>query len=192
MTMRNRPTLLLDVDGVIADFETRFLALARIVTGRQIVRDPTHSDMGRQCALSEEEAREVWDHVRQIPFAREIDPYPIAVESVLELREIVNVYFVTAPMRGHPTWAHDREQWLRDLFGDLGQNVISTHHKYCVRGHIFVDDRTKHVDSWSRAHPEGQAFLWNKSYNSDSDLPRIKSWRELRGIVDRVLGLEGL
>lgn len=188
--MKEKPIVLLDVDGVLADFETKFLEIARFLTGKQIVRDPTYWNMEDQCRLSDEESREVWNHVLQIDFARQLDPYPIAVEAVLELAEDVDVYFVTAPMNRHPTWAHDRALWLRDHFGDLGSNVISTHHKDRVCGHVFVDDKPKHIRSWSRAHPEGQAFLWSRPYNSEDDVPRIKSWRELRGVMGRILGLE--
>lgn len=182
-----RPTLLLDVDGIIADFETAFLEVARDLTGRDIVRDPTQWCMEAQCRLTEEEAGEVWSVIHGSRFARDLDPYPFAVDNVKSLSELCNVYFVTSPMEENPTWAHDRALWLRSHFGDeLGSKVISTKHKHCVRGNVFVDDKPEHIEQWSRAHGDGAAFLWNRAYNSEIELPRVRSWRELHTVVHQL------
>lgn len=185
--MKEKPIVLLDVDGVLADFESAFLHVARAVTQRQIVRDPTHWDMTRQCGLGPDEAREVWDVIHQSRLARDLEPYPVAIESVRILAEIASVYFVTSPMEENMTWAHDRALWLKSHFGDLGQNVISTSKKYRIHGHILVDDKPSHVEQWSETHVDSSGFLWNRPYNVEADLPRLRSWRDLHEVVSQIV-----
>jgi len=152
-------TLLLDVDGVIADFHKatengmmKYFGLrpAREWTEWDIAKmDWKHwrNDLLRGTRDDHQEMlRTTWNQER---FCASIPEYEGAVEQVKELSKIFDVYFVTSPMVTNPTWVYERSEWLIKKFGkDLGKKVVHTHYKELIDGDIFVDDKMQHVKDW--------------------------------------------
>ena len=189
----SRLVVLLDVDGVIADFVTAYMDIVFEVTARRY--DPEQQieyDIVTACELTDKEHARVRKYTHCTEFCRDdILPYEGAVEGVKRIAEVADVYFVTAPFVDHETWVHDRSLWLKRHFGaKLGRKVIFTEHKHLVRGDVFVDDKPSNVLAWHSAWPDGTPVLWNQPYNARESVGAIlrqSSWVEALNVVQRYI-----
>lgn len=158
-------TILLDCDGVLADFVSPALEIVHRLGGPKLLHDQLDAyDIGS--VLDSEEARdELWHTVSEPGFCASLKPYPGALPVVQELREIGTVVCVTSPMATSPTWAHERAEWLHDYFGfDRGQ-VISTSGKHYVAGDVFADDAAQHLARWRDRWSDRRALLVDRPWN---------------------------
>ena len=148
--------ILLDCDGVLADFGKGFSALAREhgidytqQKGWDVFKGMKRADRKRM-----ERA------VMQPGFCRSLPVIPGARDMVDGLRsDGHDVFCVTAFWFDHPTWTAERTTWLEAHMGIDRRHVVHTHAKALVAGDVFVDDKRAHVKAWSDAHPEGRAVL---------------------------------
>ena len=162
-----RPIVLLDCDGVLADFIGGLLPVIRDITGRTFVREQvTRFDFVTSLGLSREEGAAI---KRWLGDARgwceSLAVYPGAVDGVCALREVADVYIVTSPWNSCATWTHEREAWLRRNFDISHANVLHASAKHLVRGDVFVDDKTEAVVAWQAANPDGAAMRWLTPHN---------------------------
>lgn len=184
-----RKTILLDVDGVLADFVAGFLALLESELGIKATREQVaHFDIGASLGLSREHSSQVKRALgSRVGFARELDIYPGAVEGVRLLEPIADVYIVTSPWNSNPTWMHDREHWLEKHFGIPHSRVIHTSAKYRVSGDVLVDDKTDTLGKW-RDVQGGLPVQWETPHNRLDRWMGISTnnWFELRELVERL------
>ena len=188
-----KPTVLLDVDGVVANFVDETLLKLRTEFDIYAEHDSSNwpvwsiadytrfTSMGPKCP-----SRQVintclsmiWNNDN---FAAGISPYDGAVEGVESLMEIADVYFVTSPIWTSETWTYDRALWLRTYFGIDNSHIIFTSSKHLVRGDIFVDDRPETVEKWKQHNSPAYAVVWNQPYNQGHpELIRTPYWSTLR------------
>lgn len=163
--MPRRQRVLLDVDGVLADFVTPASEVVMDVTGAPLPPDALEQwDIFR--SYDKETQSEIYSACKKEGWCLAIRPYAGAVDFIRELNEVADVYFVTSPLGG-PFWAYEREQWLKKHFGTHHHKVISTNAKYVCLGDIFVDDKFSHVLKWKEHHLHGTAVLWSQPYNKN-------------------------
>jgi 5'(3')-deoxyribonucleotidase len=173
--------VLLDVDGVLADFLTPFCETAFRVTGRRYAPTDFYS-------------YGVFDHITEpgedvVEITRRcyaewagvlhdiLQPVPGAVEGVEALRAGgCEIYIVTQAV----AWHRERALWLKHHFGVDPHSIVYTAAKHVVSGHAFVDDHPEHVMRWKDANSGGHALLFAQAYNRSSRLIRY-DWD---GIVD--------
>lgn len=178
-----RKVVLLDCDGVLADFRTRALDVVEEVTG--VRRLAANSDWEMFGHLNEEQNTAVWDIIRSPGWCSSLEPYPEALEAVRELQELANVYILTAPVRGSQTWSYERTEWVSEHFGIGFHNVILAQAKYLVQGDVFVDDKPGHVREWM-ANFGGNGFVWSnwlEPTNSDLETYRTQDWGDIIKLV---------
>jgi 5'(3')-deoxyribonucleotidase len=110
---------------------------------------------------------------------------PGAQDGIVQLREFADVYFVTAPLRNHPTWAHERMDWLNLYFGAEPNDVISTSAKHCVAGDALVDDKTSTLQAWNACHPNGLGIRWisNRTIEEAYDGVMTEDWTETAELI---------
>lgn len=145
--------VLLDVDGVIANFD---LFLQKCIV--EVVKEPKSEK-----ELSSFQRARVWKRVLTPGrLYTDVEEIPYAVQGVKALAKVSDVYFCTSPMKV-PNWCFDRQNWLKDRFGALAGKIVFTKHKFLVHGDILVDDKVKNIDSWQEAHPNGRGILWTPS-----------------------------
>lgn len=181
--------VLLDVDGVLADFVSAFL----IVVGREtgVVATPeqvTGFDICASLDLTREQASRVKRSIGSWPrFARDLTVYPGAIEGVAKLRSIADVYIVTSPWNSNPTWTHDREDWLMRHFGIPHARVTHTSAKYLCRGDFLVDDKVSAIEAWQAEHPDSRGIVWNTPHNQLDAWTgaRTNDWDALCAMVTR-------
>lgn len=178
-----RPRILLDIDGVVADFVStalNFLANDCGLVYRHDdvttweIKDALDLSAGHRMAL---------DAYLQTPgTCARMQAYPdVQIEA---LREFADVVAVTAPFNSE-TWAHERLCWLYDQFGFEREDVISTHGKHHVAGDYFVDDNVQNVRKWAEANPENVPILFSRPWNENEDWSgaRVSNWFELLTLI---------
>lgn len=165
-SMKRRKRALVDVDGVLADFMTPALEVVRIVSG--VAYD-----------INEFNSMHIFDHVPkqyedacyerygEKGFCSKFQPYPEALDGLLELGEYYDVYALTSPMRS-PTWVYERSEWLIKYCHIPKRRQIFTSAKYAVTGELFIDDHPENLEKWSAENPNGMPVLWDQPYNRQS------------------------
>jgi 5'(3')-deoxyribonucleotidase len=179
----HKPRVLLDCDGVLADFLTPAFAILNRLSGLNRKMDELKEwDIFSLFSRTYED--QFYQECSQPGFCVGLQVLPGMVEFVEKLHEIANVYVVTSSMNvkikgpekrpaWHKTWAHEREHWLEEHFGILPKRVIHTSEKYVCIGDVLIDDKPQNIVEWERAHgPKGIGLLWGTSYNQTSKAGR--------------------
>ena len=97
-----RPRVLLDVDGVLADFLTPALAFVEKLTGKTYQEaDMTTWDIFE--VVGKEWEQPFFEACNRPGFAASLAVYPGAQEGVARLREVAEVYIVTSPLNHNRT-----------------------------------------------------------------------------------------
>ena len=159
-----RPVVLLDTDGVKADFLKHALQVVNRITGKHFTPDSFPSWDIFDTIGKEHEAA-CYEEFNKEGFCAGFDVYPGAIEGVQLVQEIADVYVVTSPTHSSPFWMWERTQWLKKHFGISHKNVIHCSAKRLVRGDVLVDDKPDHIADWIEVNPEGMGLLWDQPYN---------------------------
>ena len=182
-----KPRVLLDVDGVLADFLTPSLGLIEKLTGRKYTVDEMVTwDIFE--VVGKEWEQPFFEACNQPGFAASLDVYQGAKEGVARLHEIAEVYIVTSPLNHNPTWTHEREKWLKQHFDIPHNRVVHTSAKHLCIGDALIDDRPYNVQKWGYEHPAGTGLLWDAPWNRRDKVPgvRVHDWREANSIISRM------
>jgi 5'(3')-deoxyribonucleotidase len=182
-----RKRLLVDVDEVLADFQTPMFDALYDLYGRRLT--PEDCDVW-DCfsCMTPYERKGVFTVISSPGWATALKPLPGSQEGIKKLREIVDIYAVTRHFETSHTWVHERDEWLKKHFDFTGKDVIHTSAKYLVKADAFLDDNPDHLTKWLAEHPGGLAMLWhipNTRLLPYDDL-RVRSWDE---VIDRVRAL---
>jgi len=182
-----KPRVLLDVDGVLADFVGGYLALLAEHTG--IVATPeqiTAFDIGASLGLTREQSARMKRAIGDAEhFARKLAVYPGAQEGVAALHKVAEVYIVTSPWNSNRTWTYDREQWLAEHFGIPHARVVHSA-KHLVRGDVLIDDKTETLRAWSVEHEFGKPIQWVTPHNQRDEWDgwATNDWTKLCAMVE--------
>lgn len=148
-TRVNPRAIVLDVDGVLLDFDGGILTLGQRVLGRPLVPQTRHFPLGQRYGLTREDDRRVWDALADGGF-RHLPLLPGADEAVRRLRAAgMTLHLVTGI---DPSHASDRLANLRDHgievdsidcvgFGLSRKDAVIARHAPVA----FVDDRLNHL-----------------------------------------------
>jgi 5'(3')-deoxyribonucleotidase len=179
----SRPVVLLDIDGVVANFIEANLRWLRSIGIDRQHDDVTSWDFGglglEPSILSA--LKRQWS---EPGFCASIPPYEGARDGVEALRRSCAVYAVTAPMWSGLTWQGERMEWLVGHFGFRRDHIVSTAAKYLIAGDVLIDDKPSTVESWGFAHPMGCGVVWAQPYNADwHSGHRVGNWAQLIDIA---------
>lgn len=183
--------VLLDVDGVLANFIGRVCEIASSITGRaHKPEDIKQFSFAAELGLTPEQKREVHGFIEKTGFWRNLEPYPEAIEGVRLLRAMrdVEITIVTSPWNSCRTWLHEREEWLKQHFDIHHGDVIPTSKKHMVCGKILVDDKTETLHKWRKVWGGG-AVQWQTPHNRFDawDGHSTRDWNRLAQIVEQTL-----
>jgi 5'(3')-deoxyribonucleotidase len=165
----------LDADGFLRNFTAGALLIVEEVTGKKFtLADVTAFNFTKALGLSDSEAREVMKAITaRRGFVRSLPPYPEARQGVRRLRELGDVFCVTAPWDGpsgiNPWWCDESEAWLALHFG-----IDRVYHEADKAKHgadLFVDDRSSNVRDWLSAWPYRTAVFWRTAHNTSESVP---------------------
>lgn len=171
-----RPTVLVDQDGPLSDFNGHFF--------RRCLEEGIEFD----CAIEDQTKRIALGHIRdkeQQRFARRLVEQPGwflelpivqgAWEGLHELAEIADVWICTKPLEANPTCRDDKVHWVLDHLGTKWERrVIIAPDKSLVNGHVLLDDGPK--ISWI-PNASWEPFIFPLSFNrSGSEWAHLPSW----------------
>lgn len=177
--------ILLDVDGVCADFMNHLL--------RQLTWEAPHLEVPKEediktvrlkDSLSPELLREALMILERPEFWAGIPQYPEAREYVPRLVSRHRVRFVTAPWISCEDWEGVRRRWLAVAYGVTSGAMISTSDKASVDGDLFIDDQVSMVADWQKAHPQGRGIVLARPWNHSEDVVRW-TWPEVIAWIER-------
>lgn len=187
--MRDRPRLLLDIDGVFANFIDRALVAIHAVTGRHA--DAKHDDcttyaMEIAFGLSKEERDKWFALIRARDYCSSIPTYPGSRECVERMSKVADIYPLTYPFPRAPWWLIEREDWMRDQLGLDPDRVVYTRRKYVAAGDILVEDTTTHLIEWKKHHRDGLGIRIARPYNVNEpfDGPTVDSFAALALLIE--------
>ena len=141
--MSNGLTILVDLDGVLADFDgALFSDTADFIDWP----DEALSRSRRFCTdyLNRREAKVVRRYIEETRFFRDLPLIPGAQGGVKELEELGHdLWICTKPLEANPWCASDKMAWVADHFPSLAKKVILAPDKSMVKGDILLDDAHK-------------------------------------------------
>lgn len=187
-----RRRILLDCDGVLADFCTACFNLIERHTGhRHTHEEVTHWDLftvlgkaNLKPLMKETAAKSGW--------CLGFPMYEGAQDFVKGLEKLGDVVIVTSPMTT-PYWAYERTVWLEQHFNIPKGRIVHTEGKQYVRGDVLIDDADENCLKWHEEYPTALTLLWDAPYNRNVSLhgtgiKRVKGWSEALGLIEGSAG----
>lgn len=161
--------LLLDVDGVVADFNVLLEEFPL-----EIPEDPPWNFID---LYPPDVKEEVLERLADPAWWARLPVIEGAHEGVNYLRGVgYDIKWVTAPWQSCPGWAVVRKAWLARNFQVDPDEVNPTSEKHLVDGDRMVDDKPSNITEWSKAHPQGVAILFDSRFNRNFDWPHRMTW----------------
>lgn len=178
--------ILVDVDGVLADYVGAILAGVNETLGTSFRHeDVTQWNISEALGIGSQTVR---DFAVSPDLVRGLEPIRGAKEGFKMLDQTQYVYVVTCP-GDTPTWTSDREAWLWKHFQFPRSRVVHTYCKHIIQGDMLIDDNVDNVRAWAAEHKYGVALLWDRPWNQRADVgryTRVKSWEEIAALIERI------
>jgi 5'-nucleotidase len=179
-----RRRILLDVDGVLADFTHMLLnwtnnEYAEAYTDADIIEFNCFKALGIPSAWPAFNA-----HVSKVGVCYGIPVREGAQAFVNSLRKFADVVIVTSLYTGAPFWINERIEWLEDHFEIDAKDVVFTGRKELVAGDLLIDDALHNV---GRNH-YARSILIDQPWNNDPEPPPKRYYMRARDL-DHALAL---
>lgn len=154
MSYVTRPTLLLDMDGPLADFDNKFFRRCQ-EKGITMDCDGVHGQRHRFATdhIPDREER-AWARrmVDTAGWFRDLPVTPGAQDGIDRLMEFFDVWICTKPLEANPTCRDDKAAWILENFGAYWlSRLIIAPDKSMVNGHLLLDDAPK--SRWLESAP---------------------------------------
>jgi 5'(3')-deoxyribonucleotidase len=167
--------ILLDVDGVLADFPA---AALRWLNGRAVGPGTlTIDQIHEHDILKAFQLEHLQDDFDQwcidTEVCRHLPVYDGAQALVEGLRTIGEVVILTSPYAAVPHWQHARLAWLEEHFGIAKEDVVFAKRKEFVGGDMLLDDKLRNIEAWSAAWPWGAAVVFDRPWNQGGEHERV-------------------
>lgn len=175
--------LLVDQDGVLADFMGHVYKTVEAETGRKYCHADTQDYWFKDCPDKDL----FMDIINRQGTYSDLDVITGAVEAIKRLREYYDVVVVTAPPRGSKTAEDEKRQWLARHFDkDFAEEAIVTRDKHLVHGRLMIEDNPD-IDRDADWRP----LMFDQPWNRKSDLPRMYGWGDLSVVYRNMMRLAG-
>jgi len=185
----SKPRVLVDCDGVLADFVSGFLNIVNAQFGTEYTpSDVTEFDIAKSLQWSAEQSDRAYSLIADCDrFAAKLAILPGAQSGIARLLEVAEVYVVTSPWWSHATWVRDRNNWPYEHFGIGAGRVVHTAAKHLIAGDVLVDDKTSTCEAWRKAWPQGIAVQFATLHNRRDawDGESTSDWGRLIEIVTK-------
>ena len=166
------PRVIVDVDGVVADFLGHLLPAIGYEAGRETIVD---YDIKKFLSLAQQERMD--QVLREPSFWQTLPVMSGALEGIDEIRERGHeIVWATSPWLPCAGWESIRRDWLKRHFDVAFQEIVYTFRKDVLTAEFYIDDRPESVVAWQRAHSRGIAFLYDAPYNAEFLWPQRLCW----------------
>lgn len=178
--------ILVDQDGVLADFEGRFEQLwQERYPGEFFVTREQRRGWTLDMQYPEHLQGKIWDIFHEPGYFRALKPMPGAIEAMHAMVELgFDVHICTAPMKKHLTCAQEKIEWIAEHLGPAWvERTIIARDKTRVHGDILIDDRPDVHGVVTQ--PAWKHLLFDCHHNrhlEDRDRVHWGNWREVLGV----------
>ncbi len=185
-----KPVILVDQDGVLADFDARAQEVC--------AQNGWHLDFGHP---SERQKRFLTDHVidkhhrnqlrKHIDFTPYFADLPViegALQGMKELDRVAEVWICSKPLDNNTSCASDKVAWVKRHLPKFHGRLILAGDKSLVQGDVLLDDAPK--PKWFE-RATWQPLVYTQPFNSHPgselyDLPHFKWGDPIENILNQV------
>lgn len=167
--------VLIDMDGVLADVYTHFIALEYKETGIILSAEDLHGKLEELAFPSFKKL------VNRVGFFRTAPLIPDCVEGLGCLNDKYEVLIVSSATE-FPNSLTDKCYWLSDHFPFISwKQMIFCGRKDSIRGDVMIDDHPKNLSKF-----DGMRILFTQPHNvyaHNKSYRRVSGWREIMNIL---------
>jgi len=177
--------ILIDMDGVIADFDGEFLK-----RWRERYPDKFYVPMEERTAFyvkdqyPEELKPLVTAIVREPGFFRGIMPMEGCMEALLEMEAMGHEVFIcTSPLGAYKNCVLEKFEWVDQFLGpEWVKRIVLTKDKTIVKADVIIDDKPEIIGVESA--PSWEHILYDRPYNRDVNKKRLtwENWKDVLNV----------
>lgn len=174
-------TILVDMDGVLCDFEGHFIEKwQEKYPDLEIYRPGERSDFN--VSPTKDHHHLARDIIKSKNFYLDLHPIDGGIEAIKTMRRLGHeVFIVTSAGMDLPNAPSDKYRWVAEHIGpEWVRWLVITKSKYAVRGDVLIDDRPV-IEGETEA--EWEHVLFDASYNQNIDDKRRLNWSNWRDIL---------
>ena len=178
--------ILVDMDGVLADFDTHFFNLTQEFSWPEGYTPVDQQHRFASDHLPKSQKWEAQKVAHQQGFFRDLPPIEGAVEGLQSLAELATVWIVSKPLQANPFCRDEKAQWLDHHIGPRwSDRLILAPDKSLIRGNILLDDAPK-LEWIDAASWEPIVYPHNWNTHPDSKWAEFPKWSWSDPIEDLV------
>ncbi|WP_220129540.1 5' nucleotidase, NT5C type [Thermaerobacillus caldiproteolyticus] len=164
----------IDMDGVIADYLSKQLALFNRDHNENITVEDLKGK--KLIELRPHLKDEIMNYLKEPSFFRDLEVMKDSQEVIKELSEHYEIFITTAAME-FPTSFTAKYEWLREHFSFLNDmNFVFCGDKSIINADYLIDDNVRHFKRFS-----GQGILFTSPHNVyETGYVRVNNWQEVR------------
>lgn len=178
--------ILVDMDGVIADFDGEFLK-----RWKERYPDKPYVPFEERTTFYVRDSypEELKPYVAEIllapTFFRDMMPMDRAIEALFDMDKIgLEVFICTSPLSTYKNCVLEKYEWVENFLGAKWVNrIILTKDKTLVKGDYLIDDKP-HITGVEVA-PSWEHIVYDRPYNKNVNKKRLtwKNWKEVLGLL---------
>lgn len=175
MTGTTRQRIAIDMDGVLADFLSKHLALYNAEFGESLTVDDLRGRMLRELVVEERRDR-LEAFLTTDDFFGDLEVVEGSQEVVEDLTERYEVFVATAAME-YPTSFAAKFRWLEERFPFVpSSNIVFCGDKGIIATDYLIDDNAHHF-----ARFRGEGILFTAPHNVEENrYRRVDGWQDVR------------
>lgn len=174
--------ILVDMDGVIADFDGEFLLRWRErYPEKPYIPLEERNTFYLKDSYQEELKPLVAEILLEPSFFREMLPMPGAKEALEEMQEMgFEVFLCTSPLSTYNNCVLEKYEWVETFLGNSWtRQIVLTKDKTIIKGDFLIDD--KPMITGVQDPPDWEHILYDRPYNQGANRRRItwNNWKEV-------------
>jgi 5'(3')-deoxyribonucleotidase len=180
--MRTKPRVLLDVDGVLADFAGAWIDLINAerhpdltpIRREDLNEWEIFDALEKSGTFNEKELARLkktcHDETARKGFCASLKVIQDAEDNVRKLMLFAEVFIVTSPWHTD-YWVNERSAWVQRHFGIPRSNVMHGSAKHICAGDFLIDDKTSTVVKWAQEAYNGRGIVFATPHNVNDPIP---------------------
>ena len=186
-TRKPKKTVLVDMDGVLVDFESGYRdAVTKILPEIELIPHHLRTSFYSNWQYTDKypQYSKIFHKITKEPgYFRGLPVMSDAKKGIERLNKKYEVFICTSPMRAYQNCVLEKFQWVENNLGfDWTKKIILTRDKTLVRGTVLIDDKP---DIDGSMEPIWEQVVFDQPYNSSIEGKfRLKSWREIDKLIE--------
>ena len=180
-----KQVVLVDMDGVLANYEKGFLDIWRKRFPDAVWKPlETRTTFQIEDDYPEWHRAKIWDIFLEKGFFRNLEPIPGSKEAMKEMAQgsDYQVFICTAPLSGAEYCIPEKYEWVEEHLGkDFVKRIILTKDKTLVRGKFLIDDKPEITGLLT---PEWEQLMFDQPYNRHITAKRHINWSNWKEILE--------